>query len=312
MHGVTPSQQASDGDALLIADPHQHFWNLERLYYPWLHDETPIAFRYGDYSSLRSTYLPPHYRRDHGALRVVKTVHVEAECDRTNPTAETRWLETLAAEFGLPTACVAHAALDDDGVEDVLSSHAESRLVRGIRHKPAAVLRASDARRGLKSSMDDPAWRRGYALLARWGWSFDLQTPWWHLPAAADLAADFPSIPIIINHAALPADRSEEGLAYWRSALACVAAYPNVALKISGLGQEGQPWTLQSNRQIIVDAVSIFGVDRCMFASNFPVDRLVAPLSTIFDGFRAAVSDRPALDRRKLFHDNAVRLYRLS
>ena len=160
--------------------------------------------------------------------------------------------------------------------------------------------------------MDDPAWRRGYALLERFGWSFDLQTPWWHLSAAADLAADFPGIPIIVNHTGLPADRSDEGLAGWRSALAIVAAYRNVALKISGLGQKGQPWTLTANRQVIVDAITIFGVDRCMFASNFPVDRLVAPFSTIFHGFRAAVSDRPAADTRKLFHDNAVRLYRLS
>jgi predicted TIM-barrel fold metal-dependent hydrolase len=160
--------------------------------------------------------------------------------------------------------------------------------------------------------MDDPAWRRGYALLERFGWSFDLQTPWWHLAAAADLAADFPGILMIINHTGLPSDRSAEGLAGWRSALAQVAAHRNVALKISGLGEKGQPWTLVANQQIILDAIAIFGVDRCMFASNFPVDRLVGPFSTIFHGFRSAVSDRPAADIRSLLHDNAVRLYRLS
>lgn len=310
---VNPStHQADADDELRIADPHQHFWNLDRSYYPWLCDATPIAFRYGDYASLRRTYLPPDYRRDHGALRVVKTVHVEAEFDRRNPVAETRWLGTLAAEFGLPSACVAHVALDTDDVEETLTSHAESPLVRGIRHKPAAVDRASDARRGRKGSMDDPAWRKGYGLLERFGWSFDLQTPWWYLPAAADLAAEFPGIPIVINHTGLPADRSAEGLAGWRSALEIVAAHPNVALKISGLGQKGQPWTVEANRQVIVDAIAIFGVDRCMFASNYPVDRLVAPFATIFHGFRAAVSDRPAADICKLFHDNAVRVYRLA
>jgi predicted TIM-barrel fold metal-dependent hydrolase len=293
-------------------DPHQHFWDLGRHYYPWLCDAELIPFRYGDYASLRRTYLPPDYRRDCGAIRVVKTVHVEAEWDRTDPVGETRWLETLAAEHGLPSACVGYAALDSDGADEVLARHAERRLIRGIRHKPAAASRPSEVRRGAKGSMDDPAWRRGYARLERLGLSFDLQTPWWHLAAAADLAADFPGIPIVVNHTGLPADRSAEGLAGWRRALDIVAAHPNVTLKISGLGREGQPWTLEANRSIIVDAIAIFGVDRCMFASNYPVDRLAGPFRTIYEGFRAAISDRPAADVRKLFHDNAARVYRLA
>ena len=159
--------------------------------------------------------------------------------------------------------------------------------------------------------MDDPAWRRGYALLERFGWSFDLQTPWWHLSAAADLAADFPGIPVIINHTGLPADRSAEGLAGWRSALAHVASHRNVALKISGLGQKGEPWTLVANRQTILDAITIFGVDRCMFASNFPVDRLCADFDTIFAGFKTIVANLPRAEQSSLFHDNALRIYRL-
>ena len=94
--------------------------------------------------------------------------------------------------------------------------------------------------------MDDPKWRRGYALLGRHGLSFDLQTPWWHLDAAADLARDFAATQIVINHTALPADRSPEGLAGWRKGLETAAARPNVALKISGLGRPGLPWTMDS------------------------------------------------------------------
>ena len=96
--------------------------------------------------------------------------------------------------------------------------------------------------------MDDPKWRRGYALLEKHGFSFDLQTPWWHLDAAAELARDFPNTQIIIVHTGLPVDRSEEGLAAWRAALETVAAQPNVAIKISGLGRPGLPWTLDRER----------------------------------------------------------------
>jgi predicted TIM-barrel fold metal-dependent hydrolase len=125
------------------------------------------------------------------------------------------------------------------------------------------------------------------------------------------LAADFPRTTIIINHTGLPADRSEDGLAAWRRALEAVAAQPNVAIKISGLGRRGLPWTIEANAPIIKDAISIFGIDRAMFASNYPVDRLAGSFSTIYRGFFASVLDRSPGDKRNLFHDNAARIYRL-
>jgi predicted TIM-barrel fold metal-dependent hydrolase len=141
--------------------------------------------------------------------------------------------------------------------------------------------------------------------------SFDLQTPWWHLDAAADLARDFPNTQIIINHTGLPVDRSPEGLAAWRRALEAVAAFPNVAIKISGLGQLGRSWTLDANGPVIRDAIAIFGTGRSMFASNYPVDSLVAPYAMIVAGFLAAIADLPLQEQRKLLHDNAERIYRL-
>jgi predicted TIM-barrel fold metal-dependent hydrolase len=297
---------------LAIVDAHQHFWDLERHYYPWLCDPEPIPFRYGDYSRLRRTYLPEDYRRDTRAWRIIKTVHVEAEWDRRDPVAETRWLETVNAQHGgLPTACVAHCALDRANADPVLTAQAASPLVRGIRHKPQAAASPQDAVRGQPGAMDDPEWRRGFALLARHGLSFDLQTPWWHLDAAAELARDFPDIQIIINHTALPSDRSCEGLAAWRRALAAVATAPNVAIKISGLGHPPQPWRAEANAPVIRDAIAIFGVDRAMFASNYPVDSLVATYDEIVAGFLSAIAHLPVEDRRKLLHDNAARIYRL-
>ena len=100
--------------------------------------------------------------------------------------------------------------------------------------------------------------------------------------------------------------------AAWRIALADVAAYSNVALKISGLGIRGEAWNLTANHPVIRDAIAIFGVDRCCFASNFPVDSLVGSFDTIYTGFKAAVRDLADAEQRKLFHDNAVQIYRMS
>ena len=104
---------------------------------------------------------------------------------------------------------------------------------------------------------------------------------------------------------------ARKALAAWRAALEIAAAQPNVAIKISGLGRPGLPWTLTANGTIIRDTINIFGHERCMFASNFPVDGLTGSFQMIYGGFRAAVSNRPMEERRMLFHDNAVRIYRL-
>lgn len=294
-----------------VVDAHHHFWDLSANRYPWLSDPEPIPFRYGDYAALRRNYLPADFRADTGDVLVEKSVHVEAEWDRSRPVAETRWVEGVAAREGLPTACVAWARLDDPDAASVIDAQAASPLVRGIRFKPAAAATPGAGRRGAAGSMDDPAFRAGYARLARHRLSFDLQTPWWHLDAAADLARDVPETTIILNHTGLPSDRSAEGLAAWRRAMAGLAAEPNTAVKISGLGRPGLPWTLEANGPIIRDAVAIFGPERAMFASNFPVDSLVGDYAGIVKVFAAAIAERPAGDQAALMRNNAIRIYRL-
>ena len=296
---------------LPVVDAHQHFWDLERNYLPWLCDEEVVPFRYGDYSALRRNYLPRDYLRDAAGHDVVKTVYVETEWDPRDFVGETRWLQEIIADTGLPHAIVAGARLDAPDVEAVLAGHTAFPQVRGIRHKPRAAPSPADVRAGARGSMGDPAWRRGYALLERYGLSFDLQTPWWHLAEAAALARDFPNTQIILNHTGLPADRTPEGLAGWRSAMQTLAARPNVAVKISGLGQPGQPWTVAANGPIVRDTIAIFGVERCMFASNFPVDGLCADFETIFSGFKTIVADLSQAEQTSLFCANALKFYRL-
>lgn len=295
---------------LPIIDVHQHFWRLKENYYPWLSDK-PLHFRYGDYASIKHDYMPEDYRRDAGENRVVKTVHEEAWFDPADPVRETRWVTEVAKAHDLPTALVANGPLDQENTEEILAGHASSPLTRGIRNFPKAAPSRDEAKRGAPGSMDDPRWRYGYSLLEDHGFSADIQSPWWDVDALCDLAADFPKTQIIVVHAGLPSDRSEEGLKGWRAAMEKAANYPNVAVKLSGIGEPGKRWSLQSNGPIIRDLVKIFGTDRGMFASNFPVDSLVGTFTEIYDGFRAAVAGLPLAEQKKLFHDNAERIYRL-
>lgn len=289
-----------------IVDAHQHFWDPRVNYHPWLCDEPPIAFRYGDYRAIRRPYLPADYLADARPHPVVKTVYVETEWDPRDFVGEMRYVERLRRETGFPTVAVAGAFLDRADAAAVLEAQAAFDFVRGIRHKPRANRAPGD---GTPGGMTDSRWRAGFALLERNRLRFDLQTPWWHLGEAAELARDFPATQIVLNHTGLPADRSAAGLAGWRAAMATLARCPNAAVKISGIGVTGQPWTVEANRAIVLTTIELFGVERCMFASNFPVDGLCATFDAIFSGFRTIVRDFPAEEQRKLFHDNARRIY---
>jgi predicted TIM-barrel fold metal-dependent hydrolase len=304
-------RQASGLAASPIVDAHHHVWDLSLNAHPWLTGEPLTSFRYGDYSAIRRTYLPADYRRDSKRFNVVKTVYVEAEWDRRDPIGETRWVHDTTAREGLPHAMVAQAWLDRADVAQVLGEQAMFPLVRSVRHKPKSAARPEDAKRGEPGSMDCPRWREGFALLAKHGLHFDLQTPWWHLDAAAELAKGFPATTIILNHTGLPADRSPEGLAGWRRAMEQLARQPNAVVKISGLGVPGRRWTAELQGPVVRDAIAIFGTERAMFASNYPVDSLVATFDEIFAIFLEITRDLPETSRRQLFHDNAVRIYRL-
>ncbi len=294
-----------------LVDAHHHFWDLTRNYHPWLCDEPQIPFRYGNYQAIRNNYLPQDYARDASGFDIAASVYVEAEWNPEDPVGEVRWVEKIGATCSHPVLIVAQARLNQENIDQILAQHATFGRVRGVRHKPRATAFDERLKRGLAGSMDDPAWRSGFAQLERFGFSFDLQVPFWHLDQATELATDFPGTQIILNHTGLPSDRSPQGLAAWRQALEQLASQPNVAIKISGLGRAGLPWVAADNRQVILNAVDIFGVERCMFASNFPVDRLCGSFQTIYLGFQSIASTYSRNDREKLFYGNAARFYRL-
>lgn len=292
-----------------IVDAHQHFWDPGVNNHPWLKPDAHIPFRYGDYGAIKKRYLPDAYLRDAGSHRIVETVYVETEWDPTDPVGETRYATRLAQAFGKPNAIVAQAWLDRGDVAEVLEAQAGFGRVRSVRHKPGGAACPADARQQ-PTLMTDDTWRKGFALLQRHGLHFDLQTNWWHLDDAILLARDFPATTIVLNHTGLPTDRSADGIDGWHRAMARLAEMPNVRVKISGLGQLGRPWTVEDNGYIIAETIAMFGPDRAMFASNFPVDSLCGSFDEIYSGFKTIAARYPKADQAKLFVETARAVYR--
>ncbi|MBF8670244.1 amidohydrolase [Pseudomonas putida] len=292
-----------------IIDAHHHFWDPTNNPHPWLSGSENIPFRYGDYSAIKRRYFPQDYFADAGKHRVIETVYVETEWDPRDPIGETRFIHTLAAHYGAPNAVVAQAWLHSPNAAEVIAAQASFERVRSVRHKPGGPLHPDEVGRS-RSLMSDEQWRRGFAELGRHGLHFDLQTPWWNLDEAAQLARDFPDTLLILNHAGLPSDRSEQGLANWQAAMARFAECANVVVKISGIGLAGMPWSVEDNAWIVCQVIELFGSERAMFASNFPVDSLCGSFDDIYGGFKCIVSDLPHAAQEQLFYRNARRIYR--
>lgn len=291
-----------------IVDAHHHYWDPVANYHPWLRNEPMIPFRYGDYSSIRKPFMPADYDAVAQGWDVIATVTMEGEWDPDDPTGEARWMQALADETGRPGAHVAQGWLDRDDLGDVLNAYDALPIVRSVRHKP----RANAAPGGPQGGMMDKRFREGFKRLADHGLMFDLQTPWWHLREAIDMAELAPKTPIILNHAGLPSDRSAPGLQDWKTAIQEFAELPNTYIKVSGLGLPNTAWSIDDNREIIRTCIDVFGPERSMFASNFPVDGVCGSFDTIFSGFDVATRNYTDEDRDAVFRRTACTVYGLS
>jgi predicted TIM-barrel fold metal-dependent hydrolase len=298
-------------EAVTLVDSHHHIWDLDNNYYPWLSDVPEEHFFLGDYTPLKRNYMPEDYRRDAKDHNVLMTVHCEAEWDRSDQVGETRWVTEMNRRYGFPNAIVAHAWFNTPNSAEVLAAQASFPLVRGIRSKPVTSLSPGNMTPGAPGTMQDEAWLRGFAELERHGFSWDLRVPYWHLHEAAAVARAFPGTQIVLNHTGFPWDRSEEGLANWRRAMEVIANEPNVHLKVSEFGLRDHPWNEESNRRIVRDAISIFGITRCMFATNFPVAGLRVEYNTLVRAVKRMLSSYSAREQDRFFFGNAIDFYRL-
>lgn len=294
-----------------IIDAHHHLWDLKANDYPWLASPRPMLI--GDPTPLARNYLVADFLADAARQDVVRSVHLEAGHSGGDPVRETAWVQAIAddpASRGFPHAIVAFANFADPAVERHLEGHVAHRNVRGIRHiinrHPDPVLNFAD-----RDYLNDPVWRRNFGLLKRFGLSFDLQIYPSQMAEAAALAAENPDVSIILNHTGMPITRDEEHLALWRSGMRQLAARPNVSTKISGIGMLDHRWSVASIRPIVLETIEIFGIDRCAFASNFPVDSLFSDYDTLWNAFKEITAGFSETETAKLFHDNAARLYRI-
>ena len=295
-----------------VVDCHHHLWDLDNHVYEWLQaDPVPDTFL-GDYSPICRNYLIDDYLADSAPTELIKSVHVQCEFEPGNPAGETEWLQGIADRKGFPHGIVGFTDLAAQDVSQVLEAHACFPNIRGIRQNlnfdPDNSER-SFADRG--DYLSDPQWRKGFCLLERHGMSFDLQVLPAQLEDARPVVADHPGIPVVLNHAGLPFDRDVEAMEVWRSGMGLLAELPNTAVKLSGFAMVNPGWTRGSIRPLILETISIFGVDRCMFASNFPVDGLNASYGDLFNVYSEIVADFSEAERSALFGGNAERVYRL-
>ncbi len=292
---------------LPFIDAHVHLWDLDRIAYPWLTPPFADDGPNGSVEPIATTYLLDDYLGDAAGWDVRGIVHVDAGAEASAALAETEWLQGLHDARGMPNAIVAFAALDDPGVEALLDAHAAHHAVRGIRH---IVNWHPDPRRTYSSRdvTQDAAWARGFALLGKYQLSFDLQAYPGQFAGLAKLIARHPETQVIINHTgmAVPGEWDQ-----WRAGMTALAALPNVATKLSGMGFTHRPWTLEQARPYILEAIDLFGADRAMFASDFPTDKLFGSFAQHLDAYDAITGDFAEDERRALWGRNADRIYRL-
>lgn len=295
-----------------IVDAHMHLWDLQKISYPWLTPPLPVGIT-GDVSPIAQSYGLDDYLRDASGARdihVRKIVHIEAGAAASASLDETRWLESIAQARGYPQAIIASAQLESPDVEALLAQQASHPHVRGIRQilnwhpDPLKTYTPRDL-------LADPAWERGFALLARHGFSFDLQIYPAQMPAAAALAGRHPDIPLILNHTGMPVDRGAAGLEAWQEGMRGLAQHPNVFVKISGLAMLDWSWSLESLRPFVLGTIDTFGPERCLFGSNFPVDRLFGSFERYYEAYLSLLAGMSATERARMLATNAERIYRI-
>ena len=211
----------------------------------------------------------------------------------------------------MPNAIVGHVWLSANNCEEILYKHRQFELFRGVRSKPKTAQTSDHTKPTGAGSMHDPNWQNGIAILEQMQLSYDLRVPYWHLYESADVLGPYTDLKVVLNHTGFPWDRSKNGIRAWRQAMKSVAACPNICVKISELGLKDSPWTVDNNRQVVLDTIDIFGVERCMWASNFPVASLRVSYKDQLDGMLGIMSGLSDYDLQKIFFQNAIDFYQI-
>lgn len=291
-----------------IVDAHHHIWRQADL--PWL--SGPMLPRiFGPYDAIRRDYPIREYLDDLAGSGVDRSVYVQANWPPDRFEDEAAWVQETASEYGWPHAIVAYADVCAADVRPKLDRLVRYPLVRGVRmqlHWHDNALYRFAARPDLCA---DPVVRRNVARLADYGFSFDLQVFAPQMVDAAGLAEACPGVTFILQHAGMPEDLSPHGRAAWRAGMKRLAACPNVVSKLSALGTFIHRNDPDHIAAIVTETIAIFGAERCLFGSNFPVEKLWTSYPALLDAHVAAAAPLAAAERDAIFATTATRVYRL-
>jgi len=291
-----------------IVDAHHHIWRQPDL--PWL--SGPMQPRiFGPYEPIRRDYLISDYLADIAGSGVTRSVYVQANWPPERFVEEAEWVQSVADETGWPHAIAAYADVTVPDARPELDQLARVPLVRAVRmqlHWHENPQYRFAARTDLA---DDPALRANVARLADYGWAFELQVFAGQMPGAAALAAACPEVTFILQHAGMLEDLSEAGWAAWREGMGRLAANPNVVAKLSGLGTFVHRNDEAHIARIVGETVALLGAGRCLFGSNFPIEKLWTSYGALVGAYRRAIAGLPPEDQAAILGGTASRVYRL-
>jgi L-fuconolactonase len=272
-------------------DSHQHFWRYHPAEYAWMNEQ---------FSAIRRDFLPedlaPHLR----AGGFDGSVAVQAR----ESAAETDWLLGLADRHPSILAVVGWADLCDPSVD--------RELARIARHPKLAGVRMVIQDRPDLNFADSPEHRRGIALLAAHGLTYDLLLKPPHLPAAIRLVDRFPAQPFVVDHLAKP-EIAARRFSPWREQLAELARRPLVSAKLSGLVTEADwdQWETSDLRPYLDHALECFGAGRLMIGSDWPVCLCASPYEAAMEAVLEWAQALAPADRAAILGGNAARFYGL-
>ena len=290
-----------------IIDSHHHLWRVADI--PWL--QAPMTPRvYGDYEPIRRDYLLAELHQEGAPRGLAGSVYIQCGWPPENAVLETRWVQSVAAQSELPLALIGWADLADPELAALLDAHGASANFRGIRqmlnwHEDPQYCAAGIG----EMTMTGKAWRRGFAELAERGLIFEMMIFPGQMAKAAKLARDHPHAHMVLEHGGLPADESATGWVAWREGMARMAAESNVVAKISGLGMFNYTCNARSVAPVMREMLDLFGAERCMFGSNFPVDKLWVSYNDMIAAYDSAMATLTSPERHALMHNTAWRVY---
>lgn len=291
-----------------IVDAHHHIWRQADL--PWL--EGPMMPRiFGPYEAIRRDYPIKEFLSDLAGTGVEKSVYVQTNWPKDKAVDEVRWVQGVADAHGWPHAIVGYADLMDENIGETLKAQSAFPLMRGIRmqlHWHENEMYRFAARPDL---MNDTLFRRNIRRLAEYGWSFDLQVFSAQMADSARLAADNPDITFILQHAGMAEDLSDAGRAAWTDGMKRLSQQQNVVTKLSGLGTFIHRNDATHIADIVGTTVELFGPERCLFGSNYPIEKLWTSYADLVTAYRDALAGYPEETRNAILAGNAERIYRV-